>query len=138
MAVLGLVLVTCLLAVAAFRFAGHQPREVSYRDAVASARLGFSDLGAGTVRIYDWDRGIELDTLAAGEGSFIRGVLRSLVRERRARGLVTEDPFTLLQYPDGSLVLEDPLTDERIELWAFGPANAGVFAALLSASLAAS
>ena len=45
--------------------------------------LGVSD--DGSVTIYDWDSGAELQTLAPGEGSFIRGVLRSLVRERRSR-----------------------------------------------------
>jgi putative photosynthetic complex assembly protein len=137
-AFIGVLLLAGVLAVGVIRLAGYEPEGISQGSAVSSARLGFVDLGAGVVRIYDWERGIELQTLAPGEGSFVRGVLRSMVRERRSRGLLTDDPFTLSQYADGSLILEDPLTDRRIELWAFGPSNAGVFAALLAASQGAS
>ncbi len=128
-------LLVCVVAVAAIRIGGFAPRGVESGTAtvVASARLGFADVGAGVVRIFDWDAGEDLRTLAPGEGSFVRGVLRSLVRERRSRGLITGDPFTITRFEDGSLVLADPLTGQRIELQAFGPTNAGVFAALLDA-----
>jgi putative photosynthetic complex assembly protein len=137
-AVIGVLLLTGVLLLGVTRLSGYQPEGIDSGSAITSTRLGFADLGSGVVRIYDWERGVELQTLAAGEGSFVRGVLRSLVRERRSRGLAGNDPFTLSQYADGSLVLEDPLTNQRIELWAFGPSNAGVFAALLVASQEAS
>jgi putative photosynthetic complex assembly protein len=137
-ALLGIALLACVAAVAAARLGGYEPEAVDYGSATASARLGFSDIGAGAVRIYDWESGVDLRILAPGEGSFVRGVLRSLVRERRSRGLLTEDPFTISRYEGGSLILEDPLTGQRIELQAFGPSNAGAFAALLAATRQAS
>ncbi len=127
-------LLACLLATAVARITGYSTGAVESGGAVASARLGFSDLEAGRVNIYHWDQGRDLQVLAAGEGSFVRGVLRALVRERRSRGLLSEAPFTLSSYANGSLVLEDPLTRQRIELQAFGPDNAAAFAVLLAAS----
>ena len=133
-AVVGVVLLACVLAVAAARLSGFEPGNAPAADAVASVRLGFADIDDGSVSIYDWDSGAELQTLGPGEGSFIRGVLRSLVRERRSRGLLIDDPFRLTRYEDGSLLLADPLTGREIALQAFGPTNLGAFAVLLDAS----
>jgi putative photosynthetic complex assembly protein len=66
-----------------------------------------------------------------GEQGFLRGALRALSRERRARGLGSEQPFQLVARPDGRLTLIDPVTDQRIDLESFGPTNAGKFASLL-------
>jgi putative photosynthetic complex assembly protein len=66
-----------------------------------------------------------------GEQGFLRGALRALSRERRARGLGPEQPFQLIARPDGRLTLVDPVTDQRIDLESFGPINAGKFASLL-------
>ena len=130
-AAVGVVLLACVLAVAAARLSGFEPSNVPGADPGASIRLGFADSDDGSVTIYDWDSGAELQTLDPGEGSFIRGVLRSLVRERRSRGLLIDDPFRLTRYDDGSLNLDDPLTGREIALQAFGPTNVGAFAVLL-------
>lgn len=127
-------LLACLLATAVARINGYSTGVLQSDTAVASVRLGFTDLEAGRVNIYHWDQGRDLQELAAGEGSFVRGVLRALARERRSRGLLAEAPFTLTSYADGSLVLEDPLTRQRIELQAFGPDNAAAFAVFLAES----
>ena len=66
-----------------------------------------------------------------GEGGFLRGALRVMARERRMRGLGGEAPFELVGRADGRLTLLDPATGQRIDLEAFGPTNAGAFAALL-------
>jgi putative photosynthetic complex assembly protein len=130
-AVIGVVLLACVLAVAAARLSGFETGNAPAADPVASIRLGFADSENGAVNIYVWDSGADLQTLAPGEGSFIRGVLRSLVRERRSRGLLIDDPFRLTRYDDGSLTLDDPLTGREIALQAFGPTNADAFAVLL-------
>ena len=66
-----------------------------------------------------------------GEQGFIRGILRSMARQRRGEGLSAAQPFHLVAWADGRITLDDPATGERIELEAFGPTNAAVFATLL-------
>jgi putative photosynthetic complex assembly protein len=73
----------------------------------------------------------ELVASVQGEQGFLRGALRALSRERRARGLGPEQPFELIARPDGRLTLVDPVTEQRIDLESFGPTNAGKFATLL-------
>jgi putative photosynthetic complex assembly protein len=134
MIVLGAVVLVTLVAVATARLAGYRPAPPAAGAVVASADLRFEDAAAGVVRIYDWHSGRVLADLEPGDGSFIRGVLRSLVRERRSHELGTVAPFHIARHADGKLILEDRATGRRIELQAFGPTNAGAFAALLDAS----
>ena len=47
-----------------------------------------------------------------------------------------DPPFRLARWSDGRLTLEDPTTGRRIELGAFGPTNAEVFAELMQAPTA--
>lgn len=125
------IVVTTVVTVATARMSGYQPPAPEVSAVVASRELAFHDDGAGSVLVYDWQSGEKLAVLAPGEGSFVRGVMRSLTRERRSREEGSDIPFQITRHRDGSLVLEDPATGERIELQAFGPANAGAFAALL-------
>jgi putative photosynthetic complex assembly protein len=67
-----------------------------------------------------------------GEQGFLRGALRSLVRERRRRGGDASAPFTLIGRADGRLTLADATTGQRIDLESFGPTNAAVFARWLT------
>lgn len=96
--------------------------------------LVFQDVSEGRVVISDADNGETLRTLSAGEGSFIRGVVRSLVRSRKQRGLFSQAPFQLNLHQGGRLQLIDPLTAETIDLGAFGPTNIAEFTALLPTS----
>lgn len=98
---------------------------------LASRVLSFSDAPGGEIIISDGDSGSTIRTLKAGEGSFIRGVVRSLVRIRQQSGLFSRTGFVLTLYADRRLILMDPLTTEAIELAAFGPTNTGEFLALL-------
>ena len=138
MAALGLVVLLTLVAVAMARVSGYRPAPADTGAVVASCDLRFVDAAEGVVRVYDTHSGRVLADLEPGDGSFIRGVLRSLVRERRSRELGTLAPFQVARHADGKLTLEDTATGHRIELTAFGPSNAGAFAALLEASLAES
>ncbi len=129
--------VLCLLvAVAAARIAGYQPPEPEAGAITASRELVFIDLGEGRVAVTDHASGHTLMTLAPGEGSFIRGVLRSMARERRSLELGSQLPFLLSQHEDGHLRIEDLGTGRVIDLQAFGPSNEGAFAALLPVSVA--
>lgn len=92
--------------------------------------LRFEDRPDGSIAVVDGRTGA-LVASVQGEQGFLRGALRALSRERRARGLGPEQPFQLIARPDGRLTLVDPVTDQRIDLESFGPDNAGKFASLL-------
>ena len=94
--------------------------------------LRFEDRPDGSIAVVDGRTG-QLVASVQGEQGFLRGALRALSRERRARGLGPEQPFHLMARPDGRLTLVDPVTDQRIDLESFGPTNASAFARLLQA-----
>ncbi len=67
-----------------------------------------------------------------GENGFLRGTLRGFARIRKSEHLGADAPFRLARWSDGRLTLDDPATGRHVELLAFGPTNAGVFARLLT------
>ena len=101
---------------------------------VASRNLRFVDRADGAVVIEDADKGGEASVIPPGQQTgFIRGVMRGLARERRARGIGNQPPFNLSLWRDGELSLTDSATGRSIELTAFGSANRASFLALLPA-----
>lgn len=140
LALLAIAVMICVIvvAVAAAKLAGFDPREPIDSELLVSCDLRFEDAGTGTVHVYTWPDDALVTTLAPGEGSFIRGVLRSFARDRRSRDLDGARPFRLAQYADGTLSIEDTATGTLVSLQAFGPDNAGAFASLLQAGLAKS
>jgi putative photosynthetic complex assembly protein len=94
--------------------------------------LRFEDRADGSIAVTDARTG-QLVAQVSGEQGFVRGALRALARERKARGIGAEAPFELVSRPDGGLTLSDPVTQQRVELRSFGPTNAGAFAPLLHA-----
>jgi putative photosynthetic complex assembly protein len=75
-----------------------------------------------------------VDTLQPGTNGFVRGVLRGLVRERRAERIGPAPPFRLTRWADGRLSLDDPSTGRHVDIEVFGPTNAGAFADILIAT----
>ena len=67
---------------------------------------------------------------------FLRGILRSLVRERRVRDIDSAGVFELALLENGSLVISDPATGYWMALEAFGTDNRRVFAELLQRATA--
>ena len=102
---------------------------------VASRDLRFEDRADRGVDIRDNATGALVETVPPKTGGFLRGVMRALVFEARARlghsDDVPDHSFRLTQWADGRLSLDDPTTHERIELEAFGSTNREVFARLL-------
>jgi putative photosynthetic complex assembly protein len=99
---------------------------------VASRDLRFSDRADGAVVITDVRTGDTASVIVAGQQTgFIRGVMRGLARDRRARGIGAAAPFNLTLWRDGELSLTDSATGRSIELTAFGTTNRAAFAALL-------
>ena len=122
---------TALLIVAVARLAGYPPETAIRSEVLLSRDLRFEDSDGGSVNVYDWDNGELLESYPAGAGSFVRGVLRAMTRERKSREEGSDIPFRLARHQDGALTIEDLATGRLIVLNAFGPTNAGVFSTLL-------
>lgn len=133
-----LILITVTITVvASFRILGVDPvAQIPDPEETAEIReLRFEDRPDGTVVVYDLsgsnpDRVIHV--IEPGTGGFIRGVLRSLARARRAAGVGPEYPFQLIMEADGKMLLADPQTDRKIYIQAFGPTNVESFRSLLA------
>ncbi len=97
-----------------------------------SRTLAFADHPGGVLLITDVDKNSLVRAIMPGEPSgFIRGVLRSFARERRAKNIGMEAAYRLTLWDDYSLSLTDTGTGRTIELGSFGPDNRAAFAALL-------
>jgi putative photosynthetic complex assembly protein len=130
----GALLALSLLLVAAARLTGYQPAKPPASAVIESRDLRFVDRPDGAVLIYADQDGRLVDTLQPGTNGFVRGVLRGLVRERRADRIGATPPFRLTRWADGRLSLDDPSTGRHVDLEVFGPTNAGAFAQILVAT----
>lgn len=99
--------------------------------------LKFFDEPDGTVRVEDGASREVLARFGQGEGGFIRATVRSLVHQRRIRGIGPEVAFTLTEWQNGNLTLADPATGRSVEVSSFGPDNRAVYQNLLPAKEAA-
>jgi putative photosynthetic complex assembly protein len=129
----GLVVLSLAMVVLA-RVTGYQPAKPPVSVAVDSHDLRFQDRADGAVLVYASEDDRLVDVLAPGTNGFVRGVLRGLVRERRADRVGAEPPFRLTRWADGRLSLDDPSTGRHVDLEVFGPTNSGAFAQILIAS----
>jgi putative photosynthetic complex assembly protein len=131
LAIAALVLGT-LVAVGVTRWQsdGRSPTEPTAQ-VLAERLLQFSDRDDGGIEVRDARSGATVRTVASGAEPFMRGALRAVARERRARGLGAEPPLRLQAHADGRLALHDPATGVRIDLESFGPTQAMAFAQLL-------
>lgn len=124
-----LVLVT-FLWIGVTRLNGEAPAEVLAAPAV-ERNLRFEDLADGGVAVRDAENGRVVAEMEPGSNHFLRALMRGLARERLRQGQGEEIPFHLTRRVDGQLTLIDPVTRRVVDLSAFGPSNAAVFAALL-------
>lgn len=129
----GAVVVFTVIGVASLRLSGYEPPAEPRGTMVESRLLRFEDVRDGLVYVYDADSGNRLAELAPAEDSFIRGIMRSMARARKARDIGMQPPFLLARYQDGSLVLSDTAISNEVNLVAFGPTNEASFETLLLA-----
>jgi putative photosynthetic complex assembly protein len=61
----------------------------------------------------------------------LRGALRALTRERALAKIGRQQPFRLVRYADGRLVLHDPATKQQVTITSFGPTQIEAFDRLL-------
>ncbi|WAC73224.1 photosynthetic complex assembly protein PuhC [Roseateles sp. SL47] len=134
LAALGALVLASVLGVGVVRLAGVSAQQQPDASTVTTRQLRFEDGADGSIAVLDAGSGRLLTTIAPGTNGFLRSAMRGLVRERKRQGLGPETPFELLGRADGRLTLVDPGTRRRIDLEAFGPSNAAVFARLLPAT----
>lgn len=130
----GFLVISSLILVGVARLTGYKPDQPPVSTVVESYDLRFEDRADGAVLIYDTADNQLTDTLEPGTNGFVRGVLRGLVRERRADHIGPTPPFRLTRWANGRLSLDDPSTGRHVDLEVFGPTNAGSFAGILIAS----
>lgn len=121
-----------ILAIAVARLSGFDPSQGPRPAEVAGRDLLFVAAEQGDLAVRDAASGALLATLPAGEDGFIRGVLRTLARERRKHDVDPDAPFRLSLREDGHVALEDRTTDFYVDLQAFGATNEAAFARFLS------
>jgi putative photosynthetic complex assembly protein len=109
--------------------ASHMPNDA----ALESRDLHFSDRSDGAVVISEAGSGRIVDVAPPGTNGFLRSTLRGLARDRKRQDLGAEAAFRLTRWADGRLSLQDEATGRSIDLGAFGPTNAAVFAHLMTA-----
>lgn len=97
----------------------------------ATRSILFFDEADGTVRVEDANDRATIARFGPGTGGFVRSSARSLVHERRIRGIGHATPFELIEWSDGALTLLDPETQATVELAFFGADNRAVFADML-------
>jgi len=122
-----------LALVGAARLTGYEPAKPPPSAAIETRELRFEDRTDGAVLVYAIEDDRLIDILQPGTNGFVRGVLRGLVRARRADHIGAEPPFRLTRWADGRLSLDDPATGRHVDLEVFGPTNAGAFAEILMA-----
>jgi putative photosynthetic complex assembly protein len=125
---------SALVLVTVARLIGYGPEQPPASTVVESYDLRFEDRTDGAVLVYDDASGELAYTVQPGTNGFIRGVLRGLVRDRRADHVGRTPPFRLTRWANGRLSLDDPSTGRHIDLEVFGPSNSGAFADILVAA----
>ncbi len=130
----GMLVLASLVAVGASRIgllpgADDKPIVAASAREVSHAELDFADREDGAVIITS-ATGREV-VIPPATGGFVRGVVRGLARDRRARGIGREPGFRLAKWSDGKLTLTDTATGQRLELDGFGPTNRQAFDDLL-------
>ncbi|MDA8731787.1 photosynthetic complex assembly protein PuhC [Luminiphilus sp.] len=104
----------------------------------SSVEITVLDLPDGAVGVFQTQSNAPLARFESGEGSFVRTIFRSLVRDRRVRQVSAPPQFIIRGLSDGRVIVEDPSTGSHIDLDAFGHINAEQFRDMLQAGAASS
>ena len=131
-------IVIALVATAWVSLSGNRPATYVTDEVVMSVDLLFVDQEDGSLQVLDASSGSTLGTLAPDADGFLRSTLRAMARARRAAGEDVDAAYSIKQTSDKRLLLVDTVTDQRVDLWAFGPTNAAAFARFLPQLAAAS
>jgi putative photosynthetic complex assembly protein len=108
---------------------------VSLSDVSQSVAVRFVDGANGTMQILRASDAVELVVLASDGSGFMRGVARSLFRQRSLSKIDRSEPFELARRTNGKYFISDPSLGSRMELDGFGPTNTQTVAAIIEAGL---
>lgn len=92
----------------------------------------FADRQDGALIVTDAHDRAVVGVVEPGTNGFLRATMRGLARQRMQQGIGRDAAFRLTAWQDGRLTLEDPTTNRRLDLEAFGPTNAAAFAIFLT------
>lgn len=130
----GALIVACLAGVGAVQAGWISTPAPVVSTAVAapaiSRQVRFEDRADGAVVVRAVDGGRDV-IIPADSGGFLRGVARTLTRDRKMRSIGPEAPFLMAEGADGALSLTDTATGRTLKLDAFGPDNRRAFRDLL-------
>lgn len=93
--------------------------------------IQFFDEADGTVIVKNAATSSVILRILPGEDAFIRAVMRGFARDRAIRKIGRDTPFRLYRLVDGRIAIEDPTTNKRISLRAFGPTQQAAFSRLI-------
>jgi putative photosynthetic complex assembly protein len=122
-----------ILAAAMVRVTGVGGTETPLPPILESRELLFIEDGPSTTLVQVAGEEGQIARLHSGQDGFVLGVMRGMVRERKAYDAPLDAPYVLSLRQGGVLLFEDPQTGRRIDLRAFGPTNTDSFARLLRA-----
>ena len=128
----GLLVCTAIAAASAASIGGIGLSRVVDSVPLAIRDLRFEDRPEGGVAVIEAKDNKTIQVLAPGNDGFVRIVLRGFARERLRQDQDRQIPFRLTRWADGRFSVEDPATGRRVDLGAFGSANAASFAKLMT------
>ena len=133
---IGGLLMTALAATGLVQLTGIGASRVMETQVAASIDLWFDPQPDGSMLVRHATDGATLEVLAADGGGFMRGVARSLLRQRQLSNAEKTLPFTLSQREDRRFFIRDTELGSKMELDGFGPTNTLSVARILEAGLA--
>lgn len=124
-----------ILAAAMVRVTGVGGTETPLPPILESRELLFIEDGPSNTLVRVVGEEGHIARLQTSQDGFVLGVMRGMVRERKAYDAPLDAPYLLSLRQGGVLLFEDPQTGRRIDLRAFGPTNTDSFARLLRAEI---
>ena len=129
-------LVLATIAFTAFgRLTGYGVTRVAETALIGSVDIWFEDQDNKTMLVRRASDNAILEVLPADGGGFMRGVVRSLFRQRLLGNIERTQPFRLSQRQDQKLFIVDLSVGSKMELDGFGPSNTLSIARILAAGL---
>ncbi|WP_242467333.1 photosynthetic complex assembly protein PuhC [Thiocapsa imhoffii] len=112
-----------VLAVGIARLSGFDPSQEPRSPATVMRDVRFVDADNGFLQVYDFDTGELIEAIEPNEDGFLRGLLRTLLRERRLHQTDLDGPYRVSLRENGHFTIEDLSTDFYVDLRPFGRDN---------------
>jgi putative photosynthetic complex assembly protein len=132
---IGALLLTTVSFAVFGRLTGYGITRVAETAVISSVDIWFEDQDNKTMLVRRVSDNTILEVLPADGSGFMRGVVRSLSRQRLLSKIEPNKPFRLAQREDQKLFIQDMSVGSKMELDGFGPANTLSIARILTAGL---